>query len=389
MKKYSRMIGVILLAAMMLTAFVGCQKTGDTDDTSTTADSTSESATEATEETPDLPENLDYDGYEFLILVTGNYASNDFTVVEGVTDVVNEAIFKKNMATEQTLGVKITNEDKSAFGSTRGAGPGYTAFRQSYMSNSEEYSMGVIGAYDCATMAYNALLSDLKTIDNLDLSHSWWDPNAERDMTIKDKLFFTAGDMSLTAKKVTHCILFSKEIIRENPTLRNPYELVREDNWNFDTFGEEIKKVSEDVNGDNKFDMSDKFGLLTWNDPIMAILTASGERIVTLKDNGTMTLTLYTERADAVLQKYCDILYDREHAVNYQYNAPSAEWDPSRERMFNENRALYYMNVFVTVGRHRDKETDFGILPYPKAEKTRSVTTTPIHPSQPPSSVFP
>lgn len=228
--------------------------------------------------------------------------------------------------------------------------------------------MGVIGAYDCGTLAYSGYLTDLNTLPNMNLERSWWDQNANEDLAILNKLFFTEGDISLTYKKVTHCILFNKELIVQYPTLQNPYELVENDNWTFDTFAEEVKKISEDLNANQTADKEDRFGLMSWNDPHLAVITASGEKILTVKDDGTLSLTLYTDRSEEALRKYCEMLFDSEHAFNYQYNAPSSEWNTTRDAVFNENRALYYMTTFVTVARHRNMDTDFGILPYPKLD---------------------
>ncbi len=371
--KVKKFISTSLLAVMLLGALASCQSGAGTPADTSGNDGTNDGTVtdQVTEESFDISAELDYNGYEFMVLVTGNYANNDFKVVENNADIVNEAKYKKNKFTEDYLGITINNIDKVSFGSTGGNGPGFTMFNESYSSSSYDYDMGVIGAYDCATLAYSNLVYDLNTMPNLDLDHSWWDQNARKDLTIKDRLFFTAGDISLTYKQVTHCILFNKEILRQNDDLSNPYDLVRNDNWTFDTFGQEIKKISGDENGNDVNDKSDKYGLLSWNDPHLAIITAAGEKILSLDDEGTLSLTLYTERTDEALRKYCEILFDSEHAFNYQYNAPSTEWNTTRDAMFNENRALYYMTTFVTIGRHRNMETDFGVLPYPKLDDSQ------------------
>ena len=215
--------------------------------------------------------------------------------------------------------------------------------------------MGVIGAYDCGTLAYSGYLTDLNTLPNMNLERSWWDQNANEDLAILNKLFFTAGDISLTYKKVTHCILFNKELIVQYPTLQNPYELVENDNWTFDTFAEEVKKISEDLNANQTADKEDRFGLMSWNDPHLAVITASGEKILTVKDDGTgdvsdddtsVDTSGGTDTSDAkkyTINSISDLNKNAEidsHANSYQHS--------SLERNFRESNTLKSYDLLNT-----------------------------------------
>lgn len=366
---------LFLILSMFAVVFSGCKKEPPiVEETVPTTEIT-------TDESLNLPSDIKYDDYEFVVLVTGNFANNDFSVVDNNNDQINTAKFIKNSKVEEQFGVKISNIDQVSFGSTRGAGPGFTEFQKSYVSGSFDYDLGMIGAYDCATLAYSGYLSDFNTIPYIDLDRSWWDQNAKADLSIKDKLYFTAGDISLTYKLVTHCILFNKDLLKEYSELRNPYELVRSNNWTYDTFGEEIRKVSEDLNANDIPDRDDRFGLMFWNDPHMAVITSANEKIVSVNSKGELELTLYTVRSEEVMSKYCSIIFDPVHAFSYQYQTASAEWNTLRDNIFNSNRALYYMTTFVTISRHRDMDTDFGILPYPKlntSQETYNHTDTPF-----------
>lgn len=333
-----------------------------------TASATEDITVEAieTSEMVYLPQEANYNGYEFLVLVTGNFANNDFMVIEDTADVINNAKFIKNSKVEEQFGVSISNVDKIAFGSTGGSGPGYAAFRQSYISASYDYDMGMIGSYDCATLAYSGYLTNLHSIPYINLSRSWWDQKANEDLTIKGRLYFTTGDISITDNLVTNCILFNKDIVKEYDTLRNPYELVESNNWTYDTFAEEIKKVYEDLNSNDKPDRDDRFGFLTWNDAMLGVLASANQRIAKVDSDGILELTFYNERTQTVIDKYCSIVFDPIHTINYQFNFTSSEWNPLRDEIFSNNRALYYATVFTAGSRYRDMKTDYGILPYPK-----------------------
>ena len=366
-----RLICLVLIALMLIPALISCGKkppvSGDT--TPAVNDPTVTDAPAVTTEppeTPDIPEGVYYDSYTFRVLVTGNFVNNDFQSDGLGTDVVSDAIYRKNAAVEAQLGIVIENVDKIAFGSSGGSGTGYSEMKKLYDAASFDYDIAMVGTYDVANLAQGGYITDLNKVDYIDTTRSWWDQMANRDLTINGKLYFTTGDISLTDNIITHCIMFNKGILQAGADLLNPYQLVRENKWTYDTFIAEAKKVGEDLNGDDKMDTSDRYGLMTWNDAALAVLNSSLSRICAVNEDGAIELTLNTEASLAVLEKYSDI-HNSENCFNYQkFDSTTSSWDPNRIKVFDEDLAYYYMTTFNTVPKHRDKDTDFGILPFPK-----------------------
>ena len=160
--------------------------------------------------------------------------------------------------------------------------------------------------------------------------------------------------------------------------LDSPYDLVEDNNWTLETFGALVKAVGQDLDNNGIYDEKDLYGLLTWNDPMTAILAAGGEKICAIDEGGNLTLTLYNERVVNLYETFENIVFDQAHAYNYQYDnvtgaaTPSKVWNTNRDAIFNENRALFYLNTVTTAERHRDSELDFGILPYPKYDREQA-----------------
>lgn len=50
-----------------------------------------------------------------------------------------------------------------------------------------------------AAMVNNGYFTDLNTIDNLDLTKNYWDNNFNSSVSLNNKLFFTVGDMIVSA----------------------------------------------------------------------------------------------------------------------------------------------------------------------------------------------
>ena len=366
-----RLICLVLIALMLIPALISCGEskppvTADTTPALTDPTVIDPADTTVPPETPDIPEDAYYDGYTFTVLVCGNFANNDFQSDGLGTDVVSDAIYRKNAAVEAQLGIVIENVDAISFGSSGGTGTGFTKMKKSYDAASFDYDIAMIGTYDVSTLAQSGYIANLNSVPYIDTTRSWWDQMANRDLTIAGKLYYTTGDISLTDNIITHCIMFNKGILESGSDLLNPYQLVRENKWTYDTFIAEVKKVCEDLNGDDKMDINDRYGLMTWSDAALAVLNSSLSRICAVNDDGEIEFTLNTETALSVLEKYADV-HSTSNCFNYQtYNSTSSSWDPNRIKVFDEDLAYYYMTTFNTVPKHRDKDTDFGILPFPK-----------------------
>lgn len=368
-----RTIALLLACAMLCPLFAACGK--DTPDT--TSDSTTAS-TEATKN-PDAPD-FDADSIgdisgDFNILVSGNYARNDFAAENGEGTAVQNAVYRRNEYMREKFNVNITNEDLIKFNSATGSGVGFTKLYTDYISGDKTYDAAMVGTYDVATLAYSGYIHDLNAIENLNLSKSYWDQKANEDLSIGGKMFYTTGDITIIDNMVTNAILFNKDMIK-NYGLDNPYTLVEDNEWTLEKFGSLVKAVGEDKDQNGIYDSNDTYGLLTWNDAMLSILGASGEKICSI-NNDKLELTFYNERVVSLYDMWEDIVFDQAHSYNYQYNnvegkaTPTSSWDEARIRMFDSEQALFYTTLLTTVDKHRNSETDFGILPFPKYDSNQ------------------
>ena len=284
---------------------------------------------------------------------------------------MQNAVYRRNEYMREKFNVNITNEDLIKFNSATGSGVGFTKLYTDYISGDKTYDAAMVGTYDVATLAYSGYIHDLNAIENLNLSKPYWDQKANADLSLGGKMFYTTGDITIIDNMVTNAILFNKDMIK-NYGLDNPYTLVEDNEWTLEKFGSMVKAVGEDKDQNGIYDSNDTYGLLTWNDPMTAILAAAGEKIASINDRGEIELTLYNERVLNLYDTFENIVFDQAHVYNYQYDnstgagTPSKVWNTNRDTIFNSNRAVFYLNTVTTAERHRDSELDFGILPYPK-----------------------
>ena len=104
----------ILAALLILGMLASCSTTEDQPAQATDTESvTSEAVTTAAadEITPDIPEGVRYDGYEFNILTSDEEgtirASFEIEAEEENGDVMNDAVYQRNLALSEMLGVTV------------------------------------------------------------------------------------------------------------------------------------------------------------------------------------------------------------------------------------------------------------------------------------------
>ena len=373
MKRRLRAMAGLSALLTVLTFLPACaESTPGNTDTTKDIDPSAETTQESTapQELPELPETADYGGHSFNILCTGNWEFNDFEAKELTGEVINDEMYLRNTSIEEKYNITIHQIDESGTGAN-GQGTGFKLLQQSVLAGDHAYDAAEIGAYDVSVLAYNALLSNLNSFPHIDLSKSWWDQKANEDLAINGIMYYTTGDISLLDNNCTYCILFNKKMI-EDYAMESPYDMVRSGTWTIDNFISMASQVSMDLNGDSKHDQNDLYGLLIWQDSMLGMISAAGEKVASVTENG-IALTLNTERVLSMLEKYMSLAYDKTLTYSMYHLGDHAT------NMFSNNQVLFYTRYLQAVSWFRDMETDFGILPYPKYDESQDQYYTNIH----------
>lgn len=365
-KTVALLLAILMLGACLFSCGEKPPVTGDT-----TPGVTTDAADTEPAETAELPKlsGEAYDGYEFTILTAFGLANSDFDGEKNTTgyDLVNEQIFRRNSEIEDKYDVTI--ETVYEKGTSFGDGPGFRRVSEDYIVNDSSYDICEIGIYDAAQLGLNGYLYDLNSLPYVDLQRSWWDQKANEDLEINGIMYYSTGDISFIDNIATHMIMFNKDMLKTHNFTENPITLVEENKWTIDKLAEMVSKVSVDVDGNDVLDRNDTFGLLTWNDTILASLASGRERVCTIDDDGYISLTLYNDRTVSIIDKYMT-MNNTKNVFNYQ--TKTTDWDVCRKTMFDENRALFYFTLFTTVPKHLDSSVKFGIVPYPKLDENQA-----------------
>lgn len=345
---------LMILSAVFLTAclLAAC---GTQDAAETTVPT--EAMTTPAGETLDIPLTADFGGHEFRVLTAGNQAVEDFTVEEESEIVLDNAQYKCKVKVEEDYKVAISQDVEIAYSS--GAGPGYMQIAKQVNAGDTDYDLALIAGYDVSALAYSGYLYDMRAVPEIDLSKSWWDQNATDSLSVKDVVFFTTGDITISDNKTAFCLMFNKDLVAEYH-LDSPYDMVYDGEWTIENFGKLVKSVSGDLNQDGRYDENDLYGLLVWDDSIVGMVNAAGERCCVIREDGTIELTFFNENTLSALEQYAAIAYDQQHAFQFQRTGTPAR------TLWQNDQGLFLTYLIQDISKFREMESDFGVLPYPK-----------------------
>lgn len=354
--KLSKLILPLLLCLCCLLA---C---GEKEPAATTVPEAPESLqmTEVTEEEPDIPLTADYGGADFRILTAGNIAYEDFTADETASMPLDIAQYKRKMRVEESYKVKISETKQSGYSS--GGGPGFLEISRAVSAGECNYDLALVAGYDVSALAYAGMLYDLKSMPGIALTKSWWDQKANGSLTLCDVLFFTTGDITCSDNDAAFTIMFNKKLLADY-NLDSPYDMVYSGEWTLENFKSLCKAVTEDLNNDDVMDENDRYGLLVWVDSNIGMVHAAGQRCC-VANGDALKLTLYNESTVRVIEQYLSFALDRRHALQYQSIRSGADFE---YELWSGDHGLFWTTYMGIVPKFRASESDFGLLPYPKA----------------------
>ncbi|MBR5221695.1 MAG: hypothetical protein IKV66_11975 [Clostridia bacterium] len=375
MKKHT-WISLLLLTAM-LTASCGGQTAApvDTVESSNGTDTAMESVVgDEPRITLDMS-GKDYGGAEFHIVNYDNVTDNQWVGIpddifceEETGDLLGDAVYQRNRAVEEALNIKITSEKMAAAVITGN-------IAKSVMAGNTDYDAVFTTMIQIPNFINSGIVTDLYTLDGLDLSYPWWDQNSIDLMTVSDRLFSVVSDITFIDKLACIAMFFNKDMAEQND-IGDLYAMVDSGDWTYDSMLSLSRDVSRDINGDGSFDTADSYGLSSQNDFVYFMLHSAGVRICeNTKDE--LIFALGEERAIDVLESTFELMNDKQRFFNRQtYNMTVADGI----NMMIDNRTLFLARPLQTVMVLRDMKADFGIIPFPKYEENQTSYYTPVNP---------
>ena len=367
-----RTLAIVLAVLMLVATLVACAQPGDSADTTTaaTADTTAPSGDNGTpadttaEVTTlyvedDIPEELNFNNTTVSILYWSDVEQPEFEVLEQTGDIVNDAIYMRNLNTETRIGVDLN------FVGTLGNYNNQKNFVSTVLNSiSSGGEHDIFSGYSMvgATLAVNGYVQDMNSLDHLDFSKPWWPASLVDQATINNKLYFASGDISTNMLHMMYAVFFNKQLLIDN-NLENPYDLVNDGKWTYTKMFELGSNVYADKNGDGTRDKEDAYGLCTASIHYDAFFTGAGLNTVEKDSNDQLLIspTFNSEKTIALLEGICTYMWDGQDG----YHGSTGEVFAKGNTIFTLDRS--YMGLL-----RKDEITfEYGIVPVPKYDEAQ------------------
>ena len=373
MKHATRVIAMILILAFTLTALAcGNGKPEATTDNATTTtasgDTTGATTTVTETESPydangylksDLPEDLHFGDATVTILYWNDVENPEFES-DGINgDIVNDAIYTRNMTVEEKLGVKL------AFEHTKGNVSNIAEFKSvvgtAYTAGENTYDLIAAYSRTTAACAQSGYCLDLLELDYLNFENPWWPANLLEVTGIGDSMYFASGDASVNVLHMMYCTMYNKDLIEEYK-LQDPVELVKNGKWTLEAMQTICKDIYQDLDNNGTESEGDFFGLTLGSYHIDSIYTGSGLKLVE-KGTGDQLMVISDDFFSEKATNLCDFLG--------KWLAGNDVFDDTDPVAFLAGNCVFDINNCSIAIQMQDVSYSYGVLSVPKYDEAQ------------------
>ncbi|MGM9641750.1 MAG: ABC transporter substrate-binding protein [Eubacteriales bacterium] len=374
MKLYARLIAMLCALVMLVAAFAACAETGTGNTTTGGAETVDPGETgPATHDKDgylldDLPENLNYKQETVTILywIDAERAEFDILEEEADGDMVKDAIYKRNITTEDRLGVTFEWIGQKGNSGNRGA---FTNYVGNALSGGTYYDIIATYSRTAGMLLVNGYIQDLNKIENsyINTDKPWYPKTMLDACSIRDSLYFVSGDISTNVLHFMYAVYYNLDMFKDLQ-LDDPIAKVDNKTWTLDEMINLTKDIYVDLDQDGSESVGDRYGFTATYYHLDALYTGSGltlveqdtDDILKISDDffGTTTVDL-VDKLGAWF-KTGDTYVNPQGGNKGDYAAP-----------FEDGNALFCLNrVYMAdneydQGALRNADFEYGILPVP------------------------
>ena len=355
-------ISLALLTAILLSTF-SCK--GETPPTDTTAptDPTTEAPKEASIY-DSLPQS-DLGGMEIKIFGYGaggyNYVDSEAFEAEQTGEPIDDAIYQRNIDTENRLGVKLVWDHSFAERDS------LSTYNQSVLAGDDLCDIYVMKAVYAGEIITSGTAMPWNDVKGINLDNPWYVKNANDQIKLGKNQYGILSDACSTNITMCWIWVFNKRLV-DDWKVEDPYELVRSGSWTMDKAYSITKDIYSDLNGNNQHDADDLYGLYTDAfASIDAFMVSHGIRSMGRDENNYPTLDFYSERLVTSFEKVNELYWNNtgafvDTAKPYDYRVKFANGQGAFSPML--------LNYLIDTDL-RSMTDDYGILPYPKLDEAQ------------------
>ncbi len=357
-----RRLAILILAALTLGLFAGCS-TVTTDESTAPSTQNPAAVEEAAEAAPDEPvyisddmPDTDYNGYDFRILSCYFYNKELATYItfdEITGDPVDDVLYasRDNIQNRFNIGIRwIEAGDTSA---------GMNAAKQSVTAGDDTFDILIGHDTNTFGLGKDGYLYNLLAVEQFNFEKPWWPKNTVESLRIGNKMYAASSYLSYCGLHWTRVITFNKDFA-DDLGYTNLYDEVREGTWTLDRLHDLTEGVSQDLDGNGKFNVKDRIAF-----------TSGGQTWYCMQE--AVDIPVYRHDADGIpyldvdidrITKYVDIMRLLITGDDYV-----ASGDFGIDQFKNDKALFAYTQVGDAYDTYRISEIRYGFLPTPKLDE--------------------
>ncbi len=370
MKKYLSLTLALVLIALSLVSLASC---GDTDapvaesDTAAAAQTTAAPETEPAEtvdmnKVAELPE-LNYKDEVITVISSGkDWWVDEVSVEQSNGEVINDAVWNRNLRVEQRLGVKINN----VIIPFSGYGDIDSKVAKDFSAGDNNYDISFMNSYRAVMDITKGYFFDLIQVEYLNLEKDYWLQSLNNSISFHGRQYVATGDISMSTYRMAFVTMFNKALF-DDKKVPYLYEAVESGKWTIEYQLSLISQFYADNDGSQTQTDADTYGLIA-SAKIMAdpYWEAFGLSIMTKDDNGDYKYSIDHERFSNGMDQLIKLFGDN---ATHKYPHESSDNElQTMSKSFADGRGAMTTTILFECEREwtRNMNDPYGIVPMPK-----------------------
>ena len=283
-----------------------------------------------------------YGGEEFTVLwpephPDGHFMHNEIAVAEENGDVIDSAVYKRNVAVETAYDIKIvqqlmwcSNISGKVESDIKAGDNNYDAF--------------------CAPIAmvvnYGAsgVCADYKGMPYYSEDMPWWNHGVMDEFALRGHRFFGSGDIIFSDNFYPMTVMVNSDVYTTHKLPDDLFGTVKDRKWTF----EKLIELSKDLpsSSDDVWDGNDNYGVLVYNSALRALFSGFGGHFSSLNDAGDPEWVMTADNSQ-----------DKVEAIINFFNNGHIAYDSSNDNAADDNKkfiggqVLFFVAELITAER--------------------------------------
>ena len=373
-----RILSALLAGLLLVGALTACATGNVTDDTTRTQSSETSDGSE-TELRDNLPDDLNYGNDEITFLSRDRDGWTDREIwVDGINgEPINDAVFERNKAVEERLGVKISNIPDDDLGGYNIVSRVETAVE----AGSDEYDVLAAACYITLGQSTKGIFANLRDSEYMDFDKPWWSQGLNDATLYRDNQHVVAGALLLSIYRFAYATVFNQKLF-DDAGQKYLYEYVDNGTWTLDKQISLTPLFHRD-NGDNIQDEEeDVYGFIsTYHISVDPYWSSCEVDILKTNEDGEFEIIFETSKLFDVAEKVLTLYHKTDDSAYIVKNLP---YDGHMDRvcdLFAEGKAAMATVRIMGLEREnvRSMTDKFGIVPMPKFDETQKEYHSMLH----------